>query len=114
MASSQETVDYILEQLAGAGEVSARKMFGEYGVYCDGKFVASICDNELFIKPTKQGHAYTPDQEMGPPYPGAKDQFRINGDQLEDAEWVSELLRITTAALPSPKPKKKKTGEPRE
>ena len=109
MASSPETMEFILEQLGAAGDVSARKMFGEYGVYCDGKFVASICDNELFIKPTNEGHAYTPEQDMAPPYPGAKDQFRISGDQLEDADWVSELLRITTAALPAPKPKKKKS-----
>ena len=37
MASKQGTADYILEQLAGAGTVTAKKMFGEYGVYCDGK-----------------------------------------------------------------------------
>lgn len=108
MATSQSTVDYILDQLSDAGDVSARKMFGEFGLYCDGKFVASVCDDTLFIKPTKQGHAFAPDQEMGPPYDGAKDQFKISGDQLEDADWVSELLRITTASLPAPKPKKKK------
>ncbi len=108
MATSQSTVDYILDQLSAAGEVSARKMFGEFGLYCDGKFVASVCDDTLFIKPTKEGHAFAPEQEMGPPYDGAIDQFKISGDQLEDADWVSELLRVTTAALPVPKPKKKK------
>ncbi|HBH89460.1 TfoX/Sxy family protein [Ponticaulis sp.] len=111
MATSQSTVDYILDQLSSAGEVSARKMFGEFGLYCDGKFVASVCDDTLFIKPTKQGYAFAPEQEMAPPYDGAKDQFMISGDQLEDADWVSELLRITTAALPAPKPKKKKQPE---
>ena len=105
MASSQSTVDYILDQLSGAGEVSAKKMFGEFGLYCEGKFVASVCDDTLFIKPTQQGHAFAPDQEMAPPYKGAKDQFMISGDQLEDADWVSELLRITSAALPARKRK---------
>lgn len=52
MASTQRTVDYLLEQLAGAGDVSTRKMFGEYALYCEGKVVAFICDDRLFIKPT--------------------------------------------------------------
>ena len=40
MASSQSTVDYIIEQVASAGAVAGRKMFGEYAVFCDGKMVA--------------------------------------------------------------------------
>ncbi len=52
MASSQGTVDFIVEQMASAGTVSARKMFGEYGIYCDGKMVALVCDDRLFVKPT--------------------------------------------------------------
>ena len=39
MASKQSTVDFLLDQFAGAGAVSAKKMFGEYGVYLDGKDV---------------------------------------------------------------------------
>lgn len=46
MASDQDTVDYICAQMAGAGLISARKMFGEYGVYCDGNIVGLICDNQ--------------------------------------------------------------------
>ena len=37
MATDQSIVDYILEQISGAGRVHAKKMFGEYGVYCDDK-----------------------------------------------------------------------------
>jgi TfoX/Sxy family transcriptional regulator of competence genes len=58
MSSKQETVDLILKQMAAAGEVSARKMFGEYGIYCDGKMVASVCDDQLFVKPTASGRAF--------------------------------------------------------
>lgn len=106
MASRQETVDYVLEQIGEAGRVSARKMFGEFGIYCDGKFVALVCDDELFIKPTDEGREFSPDQAEGSPYPNAKPHFHITGDQLEDRDWVCEFLRITTAALPAPKPKK--------
>jgi TfoX/Sxy family transcriptional regulator of competence genes len=43
MSSQQSTVDFIVEQMAKAGAVSARKMFGDYGIYCDGKMVALVC-----------------------------------------------------------------------
>jgi TfoX/Sxy family transcriptional regulator of competence genes len=58
MASSQGTVDFIVEQIAAVGTVSARKMFGEYGIYCDGRMVALVCDDRLFVKPTPDGRAY--------------------------------------------------------
>ena len=108
MATRQETVDYILEQIETAGDVSARKMFGEFGIYCDGKMVALVCDDTFFIKPTKEGCVFAGDLEEGPPYPGAKPQMIIPGDRLEDSDWVTELVRLTTAALPMPKPKKPK------
>jgi DNA transformation protein len=37
MSSQQSTVDFILDQISAAGDVSAKKMFGEYGLYCNGK-----------------------------------------------------------------------------
>lgn len=50
MASSKEFVEYAMEQLRDVGLVSYRKMFGEYGWYCDGKFLGVICDDQLFVK----------------------------------------------------------------
>jgi len=47
MATQQRTVDYLLEQAAGAGTVTAKPMFGEYGIYIDGKMIGSICDDRL-------------------------------------------------------------------
>jgi TfoX/Sxy family transcriptional regulator of competence genes len=111
MASRQETVDYILDQIETAGNVSAKKMFGEYGIYCDGKMVASVCDDTFFIKPTTEGRAFAGDLEEGPPYAGAKPQLIVSGDLLEDEDRISKLVRLTTAALPAPKPKKKKTAK---
>lgn len=106
MATRDETTIYVLEQLRLAGDVSARKMFGEVGIYCDRKFAALICDDELYIKPTADGRAFAPTVKDGTPYPNAKPHLHITGDLLEDAEWVSTLLRITTAALPAATPKK--------
>lgn len=107
MPSSQSTVDFIIYQISNAGEVSFKKMFGEYGIYCDGKMVASVCDDKLFVKPTIQGRAYIGDVVEASPYPGAKPSFLISGEKWEDGEWLSELIKITTEELPAPIKKKK-------
>ncbi len=108
MATKQSTIDYLLEQVAKAGSVSARKMFGEYALYCDGKVVALVCDDELYLKPTKVGLAFLGEVVKAPPYSGAKDYYLITGDQWEDAEWLVNLIRISMTEIPLPKPKKKK------
>jgi TfoX/Sxy family transcriptional regulator of competence genes len=109
MASQQSTIDYIVEQIAGAGMVSARKMFGEYGIYCDGKMPALVCDDRLYVKPTAGGRAIAGAVEEAPPYPGAKPCLLIAGDRWEDADWLASLIRATTAEMPAPAKKKPKT-----
>ncbi len=108
MASKQTTVDFILEQMTEAGDVSARKMFGEYGVYCGGKLVALVCDDQLFVKPTAAGQAFIGKVTEGLPYPGAKPWFAVAGSRWENSEWLAELIRLTANELPMPKPKVKK------
>ncbi len=105
MASSKETIDFLLEQMAGAGTITARKMFGEYGMYCDGKIMALVCDDELFVKPTDAGRTFIGEVEEAPAYPGAKNYFHISGEKWDNKEWLSELIRITTQELPAPKKK---------
>jgi TfoX/Sxy family transcriptional regulator of competence genes len=105
MATQRSTVDYILEQAAGAGQMSARAMFGEFALYCDGKVVALICDDQLFVKPTSAGKAAIGSPELGTPFPGAKPFFLVSGDYWEDSDWLAKLIRITADALPMPKPK---------
>ena len=108
MASDFNFVEFVIEQIENAGEISYKKMFGEYGLYSDGKIMALICDNQLFVKPTKAGRTYIENVVESPPYPGAKSYFLIE-DQLENSGWISELIRITVEELPEPKPKKTKT-----
>jgi len=107
MASDQEFVDFVLDQIENAGEITAKKMFGEYGIYSDGKIFALVCDNKLFIKPTESGRAFIKDVVEAPPYPGARPSFLIE-DKIEDRDWLSELIRISLKELPEPKPKKRK------
>ena len=110
MASDQDFVDYLLEQIRGAGAISYRKMFGEYALYCDGKVVALVCDNQLFIKPTQAGRSFIGDVVEAPAYPGAKPSFLID-EKIEDGEWISELVKITARELPPPRPKKKRKAK---
>lgn len=104
MASDQSIVDFIVEQMAAA-KISSKKMFGEHALYRDGKVVALICDDQLFVKPTKAGEKFIKKPIMAPAYPGAKPSFLISGDKWDDQEWLCELIKITASELPMPKKK---------
>lgn len=106
MSTSEATIQYILEQAAPAGNVRARKMFGEYALYCDEKVVALICDDQLFVKFTDPGRAYADGlYREGFPYPGAKPAMNVS-DKIDDGEFIAALVRLTANALPWPKQKK--------
>ena len=107
MASDQNFVDFVLEQIKNAGEITAKKMFGEYGIYADGKLFGLICDNKLFVKPTISGRAFIGNVVEASPYEGSKASFLIE-EKIEDSDWLSELIRISVKELPPPKQKKKK------
>ncbi len=106
MSSDLNFVKFIAEQMKDAGNISFRKMFGEYAIYCNQKVVALVCDNQLFVKPTEAGRSFIGDAVEAPPYPGAKMYFLIE-DKIENREWLGELIRVTADELPEPKRKKK-------
>ena len=106
MASDPSFVDFVLDQLQAVEDVEAKKMFGEYGLYSQGKMFGLICDNKLFIKRTESGHSFIGEVVEAPPYPGAKPIFLIE-EKIEDSEWLCELVQITVKELPVPKKKKR-------
>jgi TfoX/Sxy family transcriptional regulator of competence genes len=107
MSSNQNFVDFVIGQLQAAGNVTFKKMFGEYALYSGNKVFALICDNKLYIKPTIAGRNYIQNVVEAPPYTGAKPSFLIE-DKIEDHEWLCILVKLTVSELPEPKPKKKK------
>lgn len=108
MATDAAFVTHVLAQLAELPDVSARRMFGEYALYAGPKVVALVCDNQLFLKPTKAGRALLSDAPVeAAPYPGAKPCFLID-EQLDDAAFMVRLITATERELPAPKPKKAK------
>ncbi len=111
MASDPGFVEFIVEQMKEAGSISYRKMFGEYAIYCDGKVVALICNDQLFVKQTDGGRSFIGAVVEAPAYPGAKLSFLIE-DKFEDREWISHLIRLTAEELPASKQKKCKKRRP--
>jgi TfoX/Sxy family transcriptional regulator of competence genes len=106
MASDREFLTFVCEQLRGAGDVSMKRMFGEAAVYLHEKVVGLVCDNQLFIKPTAQGRAKIGVPSEAPPFPGASNWFLLA--DLDDPDFLAELIRLTADALPAPKIKTKK------
>mgnify|MGYP000007922187 CR=1 FL=1 len=97
MASSKEFVHYVEEQLTDAGEITCRKMFGEYGIYCNGKIIGVICDDQLFLKITEAGRRICPDGEEAPPYEGAKPYLLI--DDIDDRGFMTRLVQAVYEEL---------------
>jgi DNA transformation protein and related proteins len=107
MASDQEFVRFVCEQLQGAGEISSKRMFGEAAVYLHDKVIGLVCDNQFFVKPTEPGRAKIGVPTEAPPFPGASNWFLLA--DLDDPEFLADLIRTTAAALPAAKIKVKKT-----
>lgn len=107
MATTQSTIDFILDQLNSLGNVTARKMFGEYALYYGGKVVGLVCENILFIKITEPGKKFVGKYyQEGFAYKGAKVSMLIDGDRIEDDEWLCKLVSITAENIDFPKKKK--------
>ncbi|MCR4829286.1 MAG: TfoX/Sxy family protein [Bacteroidales bacterium] len=113
MASNPDLVQYIADQCSGAGEIVMRKMFGDYGVYCrpqgsdDLLFFGLVSDNGFYIKPLEELRTLLREVDLRPPYEGAKQYYYIA--DLDDADYLSALVRAACAALPMPKPKAKRS-----
>ncbi|CAN5756465.1 TfoX/Sxy family protein [soil metagenome] len=109
MASELGFVLHVCDQVREVGDVSYRKMFGEYGIYVGAKMVALVCDNRLFVKPTEAGRELLGTPTEGSPYPNAMPHFVLD-EHLDDRSLLSAVFRATEAALPLPKPKKRRRG----
>jgi TfoX/Sxy family transcriptional regulator of competence genes len=85
-------------------------MFGEYALYMDGRVVALVCEDQLFVKPTPCALAALPDAVLAPPYSGAKDHL-LAADALDYPAPVVAALHAAASDLPMPKPRKPKARQ---
>ena len=104
MASSKEYLDFILEQLSELDEVFYRAMMGEFIIYYRGKVVGGIYDDRFLVKPVKSAIEMMPEADKELPYEGAKEMLLV--DNVENKEFLRDLLEAMYDELPSPKKKK--------
>ena len=103
MASSKDYLDFILEQLSELDEISHRAMMGEYVLYYRGKVFGGIYDDRFLVKPTKTAKAMMPEADPELPYDGAKEMILV--DDVENKEFLRELVEAMYEELPTPKKK---------
>ena len=105
MASSKEYLNFILEQLSELEDVSYRTMMGEYIIYYRSKVIGGIYDDRFLVKPTRSAVAMMPNADMELPYEGAKEMLLV--DDVENKEFLRDLLDAMYEELPAPKKKRK-------
>lgn len=109
MATRKDTIDFVLERLGNPDRFSVHAMFGEYAIYADGKVVAFVCDDQLFVKILPTSAVLAKSCEKVPPFPGAKPYYLVTEDQLSTLRMLPGLLIEMAATLPEPKKKRKRS-----
>ncbi len=106
MSSSKEYLNFILEQLSELEDITYRAMMGEYIIYYRGKIIGGIYDDRFLVKPVKSAIAYMPNTKYELPYDGAKEMLLV--DDVDNKEFLANLVNKMYDELPTPKAKKKK------
>ena len=122
MASTKEYLDFVLEQLSGIDGVSYRAMMGEYILCYRGRVFGGIYDDRLLVKPVPAAMELMPDASMDLPYDGVlraggtrlaptgaerRPKEMILVDDVDNREFLCELVEAMYEELPVPKKKKK-------
>lgn len=106
MGTRPEIADAIREALSGVDGVVVKPMFGEFGIWVEGKIVGLICDDLLFLKPSKGLAPHVEGFDEAPPYPGAKPSIIVPEERWADRAWLTSVVSDSAASLPAPKAKK--------
>lgn len=104
MSSSPDFVNYVCEQLEGAGVVRSRKMFGEYMVYLNDKPILLVCDDTAFVKMLPCLAELLADRPAAPPYEGAKAHYVLDPD---DRDILRQAVLLAAEVTPLPKNRRK-------
>ena len=103
MASSEDYLRFVIEQLSDLAEITYRPMMGEYIIYYRGKIIGGIYDNRLLVKPVKAAINYMPEAVYELPYDGAKKMLLVR--EIENKEFLTGLFKAMYDDLPVPKKK---------
>lgn len=103
MATTNEYIEYVCEQIKGVGEIRYKKMFGEFMIYVNDKPIIIVCNNVPFVKKLDCIKSMMQEAETGFPYNGAKEHYVLDIDNSEFCKSIIiELEKVTLV------PKKKK------
>lgn len=105
MASSIAVVEYLVDNIFECGEITYKKMFGDYCIYIDGKVLGFLCDDVFYVKRTKIGEERFPELEKGYPYKGASLYPILD---IEDREFLITYINTIKAYLPEKTKKRPK------
>lgn len=96
MPTGREFALFVADQLSGAGDIRCRPLMGEYGLWCDGVFFATIEDGRLCLKVTQAARALLPGASVFEPHPG----FRaLCVEELDDRAFLARLVQASCAEL---------------
>lgn len=101
MPSSNEYLNFILEQLSDLNNITYRAMMGEFLLYYNNKLVGGIYDDRLLVKPIKEVKEYMTNIHYEKPYEGAKDMLLV--DNVDDKEYLNKIFDILYDNLPNKK-----------
>ncbi|MFR6426009.1 MAG: TfoX/Sxy family protein [Oscillospiraceae bacterium] len=106
MATSEEYLTFVCEQIAPSAPCGTGKMFGDATVYLDDKPILLVCDNTVFVKCLPETAALLSDAGTGTPYDGrAAAHYLLD---IDNAALLDVLIPVLAACTPLPKPRKKK------
>lgn len=105
MASSKEYLDFVLEQLSTLDDITHLAMMGEYIIYYRGKIIGGIYDDRFLIKPVESAKRLMPDASFELPYKGGREMLLV--DDLDDQDFLHNLIETIFDELPYPKKKRK-------
>ncbi len=102
MPVNQEYIDYVIDQLAAFGPVTARRMFGGAGLYHQGKFFGLIADDVLYLRVDDDNRKDYIEAGMEPFKPFgsyAMGYYEVPAEVLEDPDELAQWARKAFAAL---------------
>ena len=108
MAVTDDYLQYVLEQLAGLGHVTPRRMFGAVGLYHEERFFGLISRDTLYFKvnDSNRGDYESRGMQRFRPFPDkpywSMTYYEVPADTLEDADecaaWARRSLSIAAVA----------------
>jgi DNA transformation protein len=101
MTVSNSFKRFVLDQLDGLGDVTARSMFGGVGLYCGGVFFGIIAADVLYLKVDERNRREYETTGMRPfkPYPDRAGTMKYYEVPLGVLESNSDLLKWARTAV---------------